>query len=70
MKIFLRYVGNLRFQRGVEEDIGVHQTSDSKVGMQLADQKMHSCRCNRIQRKTADKVHISMFCSLITSLWK
>lgn len=35
MKIFLRYVGNLTFQRGVEEDIGVHQTSDSKVGMQL-----------------------------------
>ncbi|KAJ8932433.1 hypothetical protein NQ318_023651 [Aromia moschata] len=31
MKIFLRYVGDPGFQTGVGEDIGVHQTSVSKV---------------------------------------
>lgn len=43
MKIFLRYVGDLGFQPGVEEDIGVHQTFDFKVGMQVADQKIQKC---------------------------
>lgn len=43
MKIFLRYVGDPGFQTGVGEDIGVHQTSVSKVVTQVADQMIEKC---------------------------
>jgi hypothetical protein len=44
MKIFLYYVGDLGFQSGVAEDLGVRQTSASKVTADIATKIVEKAR--------------------------
>ncbi|XP_050299639.1 putative nuclease HARBI1 [Anthonomus grandis grandis] len=43
MKIFLRYVGDPGFQSGVGEDVGVHQSSVSKVVTEVTEKLIEKC---------------------------
>nr|CAH7747568.1 unnamed protein product [Callosobruchus chinensis] len=57
MRIFLRYVSHPRYQTGVAEDIGDHQTSVSKVVTKVADQMVEKYgRCIKFPSTPADVI--------------